>query len=86
MTLRLVWNWEFVLNLQYEALGGFKVEPDLVLKIIKDYTNLVMEKQSFVLGSKSCKYPVNDRADAAAKSATVYVKKLIFTIKYKSSS
>ena len=54
-----------------EAINGFKIEVDLVLKIIKDYTSLM--KAGKVI--KFCWIPShanirgNERADTAAKDA-----------------
>jgi len=54
-----------------QALGGFKLEIDLVQKILKDYTTLTTSGKSIVLCwiPSHVNIPGNERADAAAKSA-----------------
>ena len=50
-----------------QALSGFKLEIDLVQKILKEYTTLTNSGKSIVLCHVNI--PGNERADAAAKSA-----------------
>jgi len=54
-----------------QALNGFKLEIDLVQKILKDYTTLTNSGKSIVLCwiPSHVNIPGNERADAAAKSA-----------------
>ena len=54
-----------------QALSGFKLEIDLVQKILKDYTTLTNSGKSIVLCwiPSHVNIPGNERADAAAKSA-----------------
>ena len=54
-----------------EALSGFKIEVDLVLKIIKDYTSLIKAGKviEFCLIPSHVNIAGNERADTAAKAA-----------------
>ena len=54
-----------------EALNGFKIEVDLVLKIIKDYTSLIKAGKviEFCWIPSHVNIPGNERADTAAKAA-----------------
>jgi len=54
-----------------EALNGFKIELDLVLKIIKAYTNLIKPGKiiEFCWIPSHMNIPGNERADTAAKAA-----------------
>jgi len=51
-----------------EALSGFQIELDLVLKIIKDYTNLIKAGKviKFCWIPSHVNIPDNERADTAA--------------------
>ena len=53
------------------ALNGFKIELDLVLKIIKDYTSLIKAGKviEFCWIPSHVNIPGNERADTAAKAA-----------------
>jgi len=54
-----------------EALNGFKIELDLVLKIIKHYTSLIKAGKviKFCWIPSHMNIPGNERADTAAKAA-----------------
>ena len=54
-----------------QALSGFKLEIDLVQKILRDYTTLTNSEKNIVLCwiPSHVNIPYNERADAAAKSA-----------------
>ena len=54
-----------------QALSGFKLEIDLVQKILKDYSTLTNSGKSIALCwiPSHVNIPGNERADAAAKSA-----------------
>jgi len=54
-----------------QVLSGFKLEIDLVQKILKDYTTLTNSGKSIALCwiPSHVNIPGNERADAAAKSA-----------------
>ena len=54
-----------------EALNGFKIELDLVLKIIKDYTSLIKVGKvvEFCWIPSQVNIAGNERADTAAKAA-----------------
>ena len=53
-----------------EALNGFKIEVDLVLKIIKEYTSLIKTGKvvEFCWIPSHVNIPGNKRADTAAKA------------------
>jgi len=54
-----------------EALNGFRIEMDLVLKIIKDYTSLIKAGKviEFCWIPSHMNIPGNERANTAAKAA-----------------
>ena len=54
-----------------QALTGFKLELDLVQKILKDYTTLTNSGKSIVLCwiPSHVNIPGNEKADTAAQSA-----------------
>jgi len=58
-------------NSSLEALSGFRIELDLVPKVIKDYTSLIKAGKviEFCLIPSHVNIPGNDRADTAAKAA-----------------
>jgi len=58
-------------NSSLEALNGFRIELDLVPKVIKDYTSLIKAGKviEFCLIPSHVNIPGNDRADTAAKAA-----------------